>query len=231
MKTQRHIDELVDVGVLNQVMEEASNWVIDANPAKWPTLAKEAAANLIEIFGLISERAAVSEELIDFQWETCFYGVTVSARGKRTNAHYDLSLTATHGLTLSSQLCQLTLLHRVMDTFWGHLAALTAIPGNAKFADNVSAFDRKSEAGPSLQSRSSVFCMIRNYVLLALEDPDCITDLGSIEYSPERQTKIDVAIDQLSTAISHIYSMNYEMYRLAYISARGRSKSARDSVR
>jgi hypothetical protein len=223
MRPKSRIDELVDVQVLNRVMKEAPDWVVDRDQAEWPDLAKEASRHLANLFLLISGCAAKSEELLDLNWSPCFFGISFNAKGKRTNGVYDLSLTAREGLTLSTYLCQPTLLNRVTDVFWGHLGALTAMPGHARFADNVGPFDRKSDAAASLQSRSTFFCMIRNYVLLAQESPDSIVDLGSIEYSP-RLASVDEAIDELAEAFSHLYSMNYEMYRLAYISAHGRSK-------
>lgn len=190
-----------------------------ADPQSWPPAISAAAGVLVELLHEAAARAKPSEHMENVSYAPCFGGVSVEAKGARTGATYELSVTLTEGLCLGCQLPNLSLLNRVTDGFWAHLIEICRLPGKARFADNVCATSGlDAEAGRHLRSRSVLFQLIRNFVLLA-SDPESMGDLGRIEYRLGSTRIGSEALDEVAGAFRHLYAMSYELYRLQYLAA------------
>jgi hypothetical protein len=193
------------------------------DPAQWPPAVSPAAEVLLGLLHDASRRGGPSEPLEEACYSPCIGGIYTEAQGTRTGAKYVLSITAGQGLTLRCQLPEPSLLNRVTDTFWGHFADLCRLPGKGRFSENVCATSGLDpEVGRSLRSRSALFQLIRNFVLLE-SDPNgsCqVSDIGGVKYSPRSRNLGDDVPHELALAFGHLYAMNCEVYRLRYVSAR-----------
>ncbi|HEV7767770.1 MAG TPA: hypothetical protein VGQ76_22395 [Thermoanaerobaculia bacterium] len=113
------------------------------------------------------------------------------------------------------------------DAYWGDLLSLWNL-GAVEYRPNIPVdAGLGAEADKKLKSRSEIFRVIRDVVLLESQDYELICDLGGIDVRWPRAADLGELILMGDQAMRILYNMNYQLYRAEYQLQHGREQSKR----
>jgi len=113
-------------------------------------------------------------------------------------------------------------LRNMNDDFWKDLIELSKF-GKFEFIESVSPWEAlEQERKPSLKNtNSSIFRLLRNYVLLNLHNSD-LSDFGSLSVKWSSHESWESLLIAGSQAFKILYKTNYSLWRTSYIRNTGR---------
>ncbi len=143
---------------------------------------------------------------------------------EKLGADYELGYD-TRGFFLNTQLRHPEHLRRMDDSFWHELLSLWTL-GAVEYQPNIPVgTDSGAAAEKKLKSKSEVFRMIRDVVLLESQEYDTICDLGGLEVRWPANMDIGELIMSGDAALRNLYNLNYRLWRAEYQLRHGRRQS------
>ncbi|MBI5591566.1 MAG: hypothetical protein HY881_13895 [Deltaproteobacteria bacterium] len=127
-------------------------------------------------------------------------------------------------LFLHSDLSSPFYLKSMDDEFWSHFIALKS-HGQFEFLEN--AVPSSNEANMAMKelknTKSSIFQLIRNYIILELYEGGA-ADIGALEIKWPVTESWDSIIKNGASAFNHLYRINYMLYRTEYLHSGSRKR-------
>lgn len=147
-------------------------------------------------------------------------GQCTRLRSKKTGIVFDFGIHY-DDFYLHSPIDNPSCIKNMDDRFWSHFIALQSL-GQFHFVENACPSGEEANRAEKLlrNTKSNIFQMIRNYILLELYEGTS-TDMGMLEVVWPIETPWDVIIRNGASAFSEIYQINYMLYRASRTGQKG----------
>lgn len=172
----------------------------------------ETATGLIELFLHLADAAKIRDEW-DFHWNILGNGIYVIATSQKKHHAYCIGFYANQ-FYINSGIYNPRFLKSMKAEFWNVLSSLDlmdffSFQENAGIERDVK-FDLKT-------SKSSVYSLVRNYVLLEEHSTRGATDIGNFESIWYLGDPDEIICEQAVESLKGIYRLNYLLYRNEYL--------------
>jgi hypothetical protein len=163
-------------------------------------------------------------EAREIRWAT--FGHAVAFKSMKLDEEYVFGYDV-RGFFLSTQIRYPEHLRRMSDAFWFELLSLGRLAA-VEYQPNIPVdVKRGVEAEKKLRSKSEVFRIIRDVVLLESQEYELICDLGGIDVRWPATTDVDEVVLAGDHAMRALYKLNYQLYRAEYQLRHGREQSGK----
>ncbi len=147
------------------------------------------------------------------------FGQQCSVRSEKMDVTFDFGVYY-NDFFLHSDLRYPFFIKNMDDQFWSHFVELQSL-GQFEFMENAGPSSNEADTAMKhlKNTKSNIFQMIRNYILLDIYADD-VTDLGSIEIKWPVTDSWDSIIENGLSAFTRLYRINYMLYRYEYLRMR-----------
>lgn len=171
---------------------------------------------LHDLFIKAARHAQIRDSFGDTRCYTSPYGVDIIELSKRLDTAFTLGASI-YGYHLQAPIPFPELIRFMTDEFWQHIAALQTI-GRAELQNDCRPQDwEASNPNRALarHSKSLVFAISRDYVLLSQAEESCNT-LGEINLALDIHSDSDTLFSFVSTGLQHLYRAYYLLWKWNY---------------
>jgi len=152
------------------------------------------------------------------------YGHGVACVSKKLQTAFEFGVDI-QGFLMSTELLYPQHLRRMTNAFWDKFLKLGEI-GNLTYRPNVSVSTAHGEDADKLKSKSEMFRVIRDAVLLESDHSTEIGDMGGLDVRWFGSTPVGEVVVRGGDALRILWELNYELYRAEYQLRHGRRTSS-----
>ncbi|WP_130537674.1 hypothetical protein [Thiomicrorhabdus indica] len=180
---------------------------------------EDATMQLRQLFTCLAKEAKIRDQW-SYKWSALPDGISLYALSEKQQHEYSIGIFQGK-FYIESNIYDASLLKTMKPKYWAILAELDDSIDSFKFSENAVVsnkvnFDLKS-------SKSSIFNLMRNYVLLT-EHEMGIVDIGQLGALWPISQNNDFLENEATKVLTGLHQLNYLMYRNEYIRAKSRDK-------